>query len=184
MTDDDSPIFRRRPMRKPQIIPPTTDSPSQGQPELVVPLPAASPAHESAIVPQISDDDSPIVRRRSLRNRAIIPLSPDSQAQPKLAVPPTPGSSALESAVASQSSDPISQNQPDPTRSGSSAPHSDVGSRWAEARQRDRASRRARRQRFLDNKLIAHQAKEVNDDDDSVDGTTNSEDDGYFFQDS
>jgi hypothetical protein len=89
-----------------------------------------------------------------------MPQSPNSpsQAQHKLAVPPTPGSS--ESAVISQAS----------------------GSRWNEARQRNRVVKRERRQRFLDNKLMAHQAVEVNDDDDSVNGTTNSEDDGYFFQ--
>ena len=160
MSDDDSPIFRRRPVRKAPIIPPSTDSRSQGLSISVVPLPAASSDLESAVAPHISDDDSPLIRRRPLRNPPIMPLSPNSpsQAQHKLAVPPTPGSS--ESAVESQAS----------------------GSRWNEARQRDRVVRRERRQRFLNNKLMAHQAVEVNEDGDSVDGTTNSEDDGYFFQ--
>jgi hypothetical protein len=37
----------------------------------------------------------------------------------------------------------------------------------------------SRRQRKLNNKLIAHQAVEVNGADESVEGTSNSEDDEY-----
>ena len=114
----------------------------------------------------------------------------------KLAVPPTPGSAALEAAVASQASGVLSQSRSNP---GSPALQSDVGSRWKEARRRERALRRqekeerrqqrearksegvSNRQRYLNSRFMAHQAKEVNDNDESVEGSSNSEDDGYFL---
>lgn len=122
------------------------------------------------------------------------PISPQPHGQSKLAVPPTPGPAALDPTVASQASAVLSQSRSDP---GSSALQS-VGSRWKEARRLERALRRqekkerrqqmkaskresvSNRQRYLNNRFMAHQAKEVNDNDESVEGSSNSEDDGYF----
>ena len=181
MSDDSSPVFRRRPLR-PQPIPPAG--------------PAA--AVESAVAPRVSEDDAPLLRRRPFCIRTNPPQSPESpsQGQSKLAVPPTPGSVALVPADASQASGVLSQNRSDP---GSSSLQSDVGPRWKEARQLARAlrlqereerrqKREARkreslsnRQHFLKNKFMAHQAREANDKDESVEGSSNSDDDGYFL---
>jgi hypothetical protein len=70
--------------------------------------------------------------------------------QPPLDGPPLPSSSALSTAVAS------------------------------EVVKEERVSRRvSRRQRRLNDKRIAHQAVEVNAADESVEGSSNSEDDAY-----
>jgi hypothetical protein len=102
---------------------------------------------------RMSDDDSPILKRggRPRHNHPVIlatQMSP-SEVQPKLAVPPSPGSSNVHHNNASDAS------------------------RWEQARQIERVSRR---QQMLDNPFIAHQAVEGNEGS-SVDGSNNSEDD-------
>lgn len=189
MSDDSSPVFRRRPLLKQPIAPRPPNSPSQGPATLAAPPPAGSSALESVVAPRIPDDNSPVPPRRPFRIRRNLPQTPDSpsQGRSKLAVPPTPDSAALVPAV-------LSQGQSDPA---SSSLHSDVGSRWKEARRHERALRRQQkeerrqmrearkresastRQLYLGNRFMAHQAKEVNDEDESVEGSSNSEDDGH-----
>ena len=196
MSDDSSPVFRRRPLLKQPIAPRPPDSPSQGRATLAAPPPAGSSALESVVAPRIPDDNAPVPQRRPFRIRPNPPQTPDSpsQGQSKLAVPPTPGSAALVPAVASQASGVLSQSQSDPA---SSSLHSDVGSRWKEARRHERALRRQQkeerrqqrearkresastRQLYLNNRFMAHQAKEADDKDESVEGSSNSEDDGH-----
>ena len=120
MSDDSSPVFRRRPRQT--VAPKSPDSPSQGR--------AASGA------------------------------SPDSLSRPKLklAVPPTPGSEARANERA-------------------------VRRQEKEERRKQREERKresdTNRQRYLNSRFMARQAKEVNEEDESVEGSSDSVDDGH-----
>ena len=182
MADDDSPILKRRPLRRPPVIPASPDSPSQTLAKLAVPAtpgPSAlqsaaacdgssgSPALQSAVGSRWSE------ARRSLQHLHTIfltkTLPPSSSALPtsvaaeavlkggqtSLDGPPSPSSPALPTAVASEAV----------VR--------------AERRAARVSSRLSRRQRKLNDKRIAHQAVEVNADNESMEGSSNSEDDAY-----
>ena len=182
MADDDSPILKRRPLRRPPVIQASPDSPSQTLAKLAVPAtpgPSAlqsaaacdgssgSPALQSAVGSRWSE-----ARRRLQHLQTILltkTLPPSSPALPKAVAaeavlkgdkssvdgPPSPSSSALPTAVASE----------------------------AVVRAERRAARvsscLSRRQRKLNDKRIAHQAVEVNADNESMEGSSNSEDDAY-----
>jgi hypothetical protein len=162
MSDYSSPIFRRR--RKLPIAPKSPDSPSQGRAALADPPPESSAALESsAVAPRICDDDAPALQRRPFRIRTNPPPTPDSpsQGQSKLAVPPTPGSDAWKEARANERA--VRRQEKAERR------------QHREARKRESETNR---QRYLSNRFMAHQAKEANDKDESVEGSPNSEDDG------
>ena len=182
MADDDSPILKRRPLRRPPVIPASPDSPSQTLAKLAVPAtpgPSAlqsaaacdgssgSPALQSAVGCRWSE-----ARRRLQHLQTILltkTLPPSSSALPtsvaaeavlkgdqtSLDGPPSPSSPALPTAVASEAV----------VR--------------AERRAARVSSRLSRRQRKLNDKRIAHQAVEVNADNESMEGSSNSEDDAY-----
>jgi len=182
MADDDSPILKRRPLRRPPVIPASPDSPSQTLAKLAVPAtpgPSAlqsaaacdgssgSPALQSAVGSRWSE-----ARRRLQHLQTILltkTLPPSSSALPtsvaaeavlkggqtSLDGPPSPSSPALPTAVASEAV----------VR--------------AERRAARVSSRLSRRQRKLNDKRIAHQAVEVNADNESMEGSSNSEDDAY-----
>ena len=182
MADDDSPILKRRPLRRPPVIPASPDSPSQTLAKLAVPAtpgPSAlqsaaacdgssgSPALQSAVGCRWSE-----ARRRLQHLQTILltkTLPPSSSALPtsvaaeavlkgdqtSLDGPPSPSSPALPTAVAAEAV----------VR--------------AERRAARVSSRLSRRQRKLNDKRIAHQAVEVNADNESMEGSSNSEDDAY-----
>ena len=154
----------------------------------------------------MADDDSPILKRRPLRRPPVIPASPDSPSQTlaKLAVPATPGPSALQSAAACDGSSGspalqsavgcrwsearrrlqhlqtilLTKTLPPSSSALPTAVASDAVVR-AERRAARVSSRLSRRQRKLNDKRIAHQAVEVNADNESMEGSSNSEDDAY-----
>ncbi len=165
MSEDSSPIFRRR--RRQPTAPKSPDSPSQGQAALANSPPESSAALESsAVAPRIPDDDAPALQRRPFRIRTNPPQTSDSpsQGQSKLAVPPTPGSDAWKEARANERA---------------------VRRQEKEDRRKQREARKRKsdtnRQRYLNNRFMAHQAKEVNDKDESVEGSPDSEDDGCLL---
>ena len=135
----------------------------------------------------MSDDDSPILRRRG-RNRCnppVIAPSPDSitHLRFKLAVPPTPSTPSV---PLSPGSSVLSGLAVPPTPSthcvlpssvSSNIQHG-VGARWQEARRKNNDSRRQQR---LDCRFLEHQAVEDNSGS-SVDASSNSEDDRYLSQ--
>lgn len=164
MSDDSSPVFRRR--RRQPIAPKSLNSPSQGRAALVNSPPENSAALESsAVAPRISDDDALALQRRPFRIRINPPQTPDSpsQGQSKLAVPPTPGSDAWKEARANERA--VRRQEKEERR------------KQREARKRESDTNR---QRYLSNRFMAHQAKEVNDNDESLEGSPDSEDDGYY----
>ncbi len=164
MSDDSSPVFRRR--RRQTIATKSPDSPSQGRAALANSLPENSAAlASSAFAPRVSDNDAPALQRRPFRIRTNLPQTPDSpsQGQSKLAVPPTPGSDAWKEARANERA--VRRQDKEERR------------KQKEARKRESDTNR---QRYLNNRFMAHQAKEVNDNDESLEGSPDSEDDGYY----
>jgi hypothetical protein len=137
----------------------------------------------------MSDADSPIFSKRRERrpSRKIIPESPDSplHARPRLAAPAMPGSPAAGPPIlavpamagspaagpqAANLLSPNHQNMASPELPAPANPPADVGAR---------RGRTSRRQRKLNNPLFAHQAVEVDDADNSVNVSSDSEDDRY-----
>ena len=210
MADDDSPILKRRPLRRPPVIPASPDSPSQTLAKLAVPAtpgPSAlqsaaacdgssgSPALQSAVGSRWSE-----ARRRLQHLQTILltkTLPPSSSALPtsvaaeavlkggqtSLDGPPSPSSPALPTAVAAEAVLKGVQSLVDgPPSPSSSAIPTAVASEAvvrAERRAARVSSRLSRRQRKLNDKRIAHQAVEVNADNESMEGSSNSEDDAY-----
>jgi hypothetical protein len=200
MTDDDSPILKRRPLRRPPVIPPSPDSPSQAQPKLAVPstpdsssLQSASTCHAPPPPDTMSTSHPNLaalqsigsallesavgcrwLEARRLRQLLKTPIATMPPFQPPLDGPPLPNSSALSTAVASDQ--PPLDGPPLP--SSSALPTAVASEVVKEERLRARVSRRvSRRQRRLNDKRIAHQAVEVNAADESMEGSSNSEDD-------
>jgi len=120
----------------------------------------------------MSDDDSPVLKRKESRpSRKIILESPDSplHARPRLDVPAMPGSPAAEPQSANVLS-PKHQDLAGPEPPAPANPPADVVAR---------RGRTSRRQRKLNNPLFAHQAVEVDDAENSVNVSSDSEDDQY-----
>ena len=139
-------------------------------------LPHQSRKHFTSGDSNMSDDDSsPVFKRRPLR-KAPVAESPDSpsQSRAKFPVPPSPGSTAQQSATLLSPSQPIVAVRQSPVFLNR---QSEVGSRWEEPRQRNQVSRR---QRKLNNPFIAHQAVEANKAGESVEGSSDSDDDEYY----
>lgn len=147
MSDDSSPVFRRRPRQT--VAPKSPDSPSQGR--------AASGA------------------------------SPDSLSRPKLklAVPPTPGSEARanERAVGRQEKEECPPTPDSDARKAARANKRAVRRQEKEERRKKREERKresdTNRQRYLNSRFMARQAKEVDEEDESVEGSSDSVDDGH-----
>jgi hypothetical protein len=120
----------------------------------------------------MSDDDSPVLKRKERRpSRKIIMESPDSplHARPRLDVPAMPGSPTAEPQSANVLS-PKLQDLAGPEPPAPANPPDAVGAR---------RGRTSRRQRKLNNPLFAHQAVEVDDAENSVNVSSDSEDDRY-----
>ena len=204
MVDDDSPILKRRPLRRPPVIPASPESPSQAVPKLAVPstpgssallsAPAcdAPPPTDTLSTSALISSGSPALQSavgcrwleaRRLKHLQKMQITNTPPVQPPLDGPLPPSSFALPTAVAAEAVMKEGQSSLDgPSSPSSSALPTAVASEAvvrAERRAARVSSRLSRRQRKLNDKRIAHQAVEVNAANESMEGSSNSEDDAY-----
>jgi hypothetical protein len=202
MSDDDSPLLKRRPLRRPPVIPASPESPSQAIPKLAVPstpgssallsAPAcdAPPPTDTLSTSALESSGSPALQSavgcrwleaRRLRQLLKTPIATMPPFQPPLDGPLPPSASSLPTTVTAEAvmkGDQSSLDGP-PSPSSSALPTAVACEAVVRAEGRAaRVSRRlSRRQRKLNDKRIAHQAVEVNAADESMEGSSNSEDD-------